>query len=166
MILYERNNLIFFFIIFLCFQTSWQQNKMNKTDISNINKNSERKPEPDEKMKNDYPEEKKEKEKEINLVDENNKLKIKVEVYNIYLKFLIILNSLLLVGLLTFVIYQLLCKSKNNETDENEPNGPLINNEEEQIHEEENKEVIKDSYSINNDLLNNSGCEAPPVKGI
>ena len=168
MILYERNNLIFFFIIFLCFQTSSQRDKMNKTNILNIIQNPGKKPDPDpdEKMKSDSTEEKKEKEKEINLVDENNKLKIKVEVYNIYLKFLIIINILFLVGLLTFVIFKLSCKSKSNETDENEPNEQLINNEEEQILEENNKEVIKDTYSINDDILNNSGCEAPPVKGI
>ena len=106
------------------------------------------------------------KKKEINLFDENNKLKIKVEVYNVYLYFLISLNSLFLVGLLTFVIYKLLCKSKNNETDESEENEQLVNNEQEQIHEEENKDINKDTYSINDDLLNNSGCEAPPVKGI
>ena len=159
MILYKRNNLIFFFIIFLCLQkTSSQQNEENKNGMLEINKI------PESKMKTDEIVEKRE--KEISLIDENNKLKIKVEVYNIYLYFLIILNSLFFVGLLTFVIYKLLCNSKNNKIDENEQNDQLINNESEQIQEEENKEAIKDTYSINDDLLNNSGCEAPPVNGI
>ena len=159
MILYKRNNLIFFFIIFLCLQKpSSQQNEENKNGMLEINKI------PESKMKTDEIVEKRE--KEISLIDENNKLKIKVEVYNIYLYFLIILNSLFFVGLLTFVIYKLLCNSKNNKIDENEQNDQLINNESEQIQEEENKEAIKDTYSINDDLLNNSGCEAPPVNGI
>ena len=166
MILYERNNLIFFFVIFLCLQTSSQQDKMNKTDIFHYNDGLEKKSDPEEKKKSDDAEEIKKKEKEISLIDENNKLKIKVEVYNIYLYFLIILNSLFFVGLLTFVIYKLLCNSKSNKIDENEQNDQLINNESEQIQEEENKEAIKDTYSINDDLLNNSGCEAPPVNGI
>ena len=166
MILYERNNLIFFFVIFLCLQTSSQQDKMNKTDIFHYNDGLEKKSDPEEKKKSDGAEEIKKKEKEISLIDENNKLKIKVEVYNIYLYFLIILNSLFFVGLLTFVIYKLLCNSKNNKIDENEQSDQLINNESEQIQEEENKEAIKDTYSINDDLLNNSGCEAPPVNGI
>ena len=166
MILYERNNLIFFFVIFLCLQTSSQQDKMNKTDIFRCDGGPEKKSDPEEKKKSNSTEEIKKKEKEISLIDENNKLKIKVEVYNIYLYFLIILNSLFFVGLLTFVIYKLLCNSKNNKIDENEQNDQLINNESEQIQEEENKEAIKDTYSINDDLLNNSGCEAPPVNGI
>ena len=166
MILYEKNNLIFFFVIFLCLQTSSQQDKMNKTDIFCCDGGLEKKSDPEEKKKSDSTEEIKKKEKEISLIDENNKLKIKVEVYNIYLYFLIILNSLFFVGLLTFVIYKLLCNSKNNKIDENEQNDQLINNESEQIQEEENKEAIKDTYSINDDLLNNSGCEAPPVNGI
>ena len=166
MILYERSNLIFFFVIFLCLQTSSQQDKMNKTEIFHYNDGPEKKSDPEEKKKSDNTEEIKKKEKEISLIDENNKLKIKVEVYNIYLYFLIILNSLFFVGLLTFVIYKLLCNSKNNKIDENEQNDQLINNESEQIQEEENKEAIKDTYSINDDLLNNSGCEAPPVNGI
>ena len=139
---------------------------MNKTDIFHYNDGLEKKSDPEEKKKSDSTEEIKKKEKEISLIDENNKLKIKVEVYNIYLYFLIILNSLFFVGLLTFVIYKLLCNSKNNKIDENEQNDQLINNESEQIQEEENKEAIKDTYSINDDLLNNSGCEAPPVNGI
>jgi len=166
MILYERNNLFFFFVIFLCLQTSSQQDKMNKIDIFHYNGSPEKQSDLEEKKKSNSTEEINEKEKEISLIDENNKLKIKVEVYNIYLYFLIILNSLFFVGLLTFVIYKLLCNSKNNKIDENEQNDQLINNESEQIQEEENKEAIKDTYSINDDLLNNSGCEAPPVNGI
>ena len=71
MILYKRNNLIFFFIIFLCLQkTSSQQNEENKNGMLEINKI------PESKMKTDEIEEKRE--KEISLIDENNKLKIKV----------------------------------------------------------------------------------------
>ena len=49
MILYERNNLIFFFVIFLCLQTSSQQDKMNKTDIFHYNGGLEKKSDPEEK---------------------------------------------------------------------------------------------------------------------
>ena len=164
MILYKRNNLIFFFIILLCLQKSSQQNEKNKNNNLNGFPNLEQKLNPEEKKKSDDIEEKRE--KEISLIDENNKLKIKVEVYNIYLYFLISLNSIFFIGLLTFLIYKIVWRKKDNKTNEEEQNEQLVNNEEEKIQEEAIKNATNDSYSINDELLNNSGCEAPPVKGI
>ena len=163
MILYKRNNLIFFFIILLCLQKSSQQNEKNKNNNLNGFPNLEQKLNPEDKKKSDDIEEKRE--KEISLIDENNKLKIKVEVYNIYLYFLISLNSIFFIGLLTFVIYKILWRNKDDKTNEEEQNEQLINNKEEQI-QEEDKNAKNDRYSINDEFLNNSGCEAPPVKGI
>ena len=164
MILYKRNNLIFFFIILLCLQKSSQQNEKNKNNNFYGFPNLEQKLNPEEKKKSDDIEEKRE--KEISLIDENNKLKIKIEVYNIYLYFLISLNSIFFIGLLTFLIYIIVWRKKDNKTNEEEQNEQLVNNEEEKIQEEEIKNATNDSYSINDELLNNSGCEAPPVKGI
>ena len=164
MILYKRNNLIFFFIILLCLQKSSQQNEKNKNNNLNGFPNLEQKLNPEEKKKSDDIEEKRE--KEISLIDENNKLKIKIEVYNIYLYFLISLNSIFFIGLLTFLIYKIVWRKKDNKTNEEEQNEQLVNNEEEKIQEEAIKNATNDSYSINDELLNNSGCEAPPVKGI
>ena len=164
MILYKRNNLIIFFIILLCVQKSFQQNEKNKNDNLNGFINPEQSFNPEEKKKGNDPVGKKE--KEISLIDENNKLKIKVEVYNIYLYFLISLNSIFFIGLLTFVIYKILWRNKDDKTNEEEQNEQLINNKEEQIQEEEVKNYKNDRYSINDEFLNNSGCEAPPVKGI
>ena len=164
MILYKRNNLIFFFIIFLCLQkTSSQQNEENKNGMLEINKIPESKMKTDEIVEN--------REKEISLIDENNKLKIKVEVYNIYLYFLIIINSLFFIGLMTYLIYKIVFKIKKNKSEDYEENDQLINdlsldNDEDKIHERANNNANNDEYSINDDLLNNSGCEAPPVKGI
>lgn len=164
MILYKRNNLIFFFIILLCLQKpSSEQNEENKNEMLTLNKNHE------PKMKTDDIEEKRE--KDISLIDENNKLKIKVEVYNIYLYFLIIINSLFFIGLITYLIYKIVLKYKQNKSEDYEENDQLINdisvdNDEDKIQEGANIIVCNDEYSINDDLLNNSGCEAPPVKGI
>ena len=164
MILYKRNNLIFFFIMLLCLQKSSLKNGKSKNNNSNGITNPEQSFNPEEKKKGDDPVGKKE--KEISLIDENNKLKIKVEVYNIYLYFLISLNSIFFIGLLTFVIYKILWRNKDDKTNEEEQNEQLINNKEEQIQEEEVKNYKNDRYSINDEFLNNSGCEAPPVKGI
>ena len=163
MILYKRNNLIFFFIMLLCLQKSSLKNGKSKNNNSNGITNPEQSFNPEEKKKGDDPVGKKE--KEISLIDENNKLKIKVEVYNIYLYFLISLNSIFFIGLLTFVIYKILWRNKDDKTNEEEQNEQLINNKEEQI-QEEDKNAKNDRYSINDEFLNNSGCEAPPVKGI
>ena len=163
MILYKRNNLIFFFIMLLCLQKSSLKNGKSKNNNSNGITNPEQSFNPEEKKKGDDPVGKKE--KEISLIDENNKLKIKVEVYNIYLYFLISLNSIFFIGLLTFVIYKILWRNKDDKTNEEEQNEQLINNKEEQI-QEEDKNDKNDRYSINDEFLNNSGCEAPPVKGI
>ena len=164
MILYKRNNLIFFFIMLLCLQKSSLKNGKSKNNNSNGITNPEQSFNPEEKKKGDDPVGKKE--KGISLIDENNKLKIKVEVYNIYLYFLISLNSIFFIGLLTFVIYKILWRNKDDKTNEEEQNEQLINNKEEQIQEEEVKNYKNDRYSINDEFLNNSGCEAPPVKGI
>ena len=164
MILYKRNNLIFFFIILLCLQKpSSQQNEENKSEMLTLNKNHEPKMKTDEIVER--------REKDISLIDENNKLKIKVEVYNIYLYFLIIINSLFFIGLVTYLIYKIVLKYKQNKSGDYEENDQLINdisidNDEDKIQEGESINASNDEYSINDDLLNNSGCEAPPVKGI
>ena len=72
---------------------------------------------------------------------------------------------------MTYLIYKIVFKIKKNKSEDYEENDQLINdlsldNDEDKIHERANNNANNDEYSINDDLLNNSGCEAPPVKGI
>ena len=82
MILLKRKNLLFFFSFFLRFLNIYTQpkdNNLNEVIPNNLNTR-------EKNINNDNSQIK---EKEICLIEENNKLKIKIEVYNIYFNFLI-----------------------------------------------------------------------------
>ena len=165
MISCKKNNMFFFFEFFLCL----------------LNINAQIKENPDNFPPNDLPHIKNNdfdvdqiREKDICLMEENNKLKIQIEVYNIYLKFLIGLNVLFVIALISFLIYKICCKNKEipepieDINDEislkyivKRDNKELINNKEGEI---DKSEDMDNSY--NEELLNKSGLEAPPVSKI
>ena len=172
MILYKRNNFIFFFIIFLYIENIYSQPDFNKTGefpSNDINKDPKRNgTEPC-----DY------KEKEISLTFENNKLKIKLEVYNIYFYFLLIINILFIILLLSFLVYNLCLKAKETNLEENIKKEILLNyieskkndnNDKEEefkdYNEESNDNLNKENSFLNEELLNNSGIEAPPASKV
>ena len=80
MFLYRRNNLVFFFFIFLAFGIVYLNPKYNNSDGFS-----------EDELPQFVKEEKHGNEefkgKEISLMTENNKLKIQVEVYNIFIFF-------------------------------------------------------------------------------
>ena len=172
MILYKRNNLIFFFAIFLNIYYTNSQQHFNKSDEfpqSDINIDP----------KNNCTDHCEYKDKEISLTFENNKLKIKLEVYNIYFYFLIIVNILFLILLLSFFIYKICFKKKQvyfkddirKETllnyidpkiDDYKDNNQKLN----YFKEELNKNMNNENSFMNEELLNSSGLEAPPASKI
>ena len=172
MILYKRNNFIFFFIIFLYIENIYSQPDFNKTGefpSNDINKDPKRNgTEPC-----DY------KEKEISLTFENNKLKIKLEVYNIYFYFLLIINILFIILLLSFLVYNLCLKAKETNLEEEIKKEILLNyieskkndnNDKDEkfkdYNEESNYNLNKENSFLNEELLNNSGIEAPPASKV
>ena len=168
MILYKTNNLILFFVIFLSLESIYSQPKYNQSDEYPPNNNIEPK-----KNDTDHSEFK---EKEISLTFENDKLKIQLEVYNIYFYFLIILNALFLILLLSFFIYKLCFKSKETLIQNDIKNKILLNyigpkkkdykERYDDLQEESDKSLNHDNSFLNEELLNNSGIEAPPASKI
>ena len=172
MILYKRNNFIFFFIIFLFIENIYSQPDFNKTDElppNDINKDP----------KHNGTDHWDCKEKEISLIFENNKLKIQLEVYNIYFYFLLIINILFVILILSFFIYKICLKINELNTQEDEKREKLLNyidsknidnnenNEEKKdINEEPNNDLNKDNSFMNEELFNNSGIEAPPASKV
>ena len=169
MILYKRN---IFFIIFLYIENIYSQPDFNKTGefpSNDINKDPKRNgTEPC-----DY------KEKEISLTFENNKLKIKLEVYNIYFYFLLIINILFIILLLSFLVYNLCLKAKETNLEEDIKKEILLNYIESKkndnndkyekfkdYNEESNDNLNKENSFLNEELLNNSGVEAPPASKV
>ncbi len=170
MILLKRKNLLFFFSFFLRFLNIYTQpkdNNLNEVIPNNLNKR-------EKNINNDNSQIK---EKEICLIEENNKLKIKIEVYNIYFNFLIFINILFLIILISFIIYKIcsILKKENSEEDTNNDE-ILLNyieksndNDEELLNDKEkiyDKNQDEDNSFMNGELLNNSGLEAPPVLQI
>ena len=170
MILLKRKNLLFFFSFFLRFLNIYTQpkdNNLNEVIPNNLNKR-------EKNINNDNSQIK---EKEICLIEENNKLKIKIEVYNIYFNFLIFINILFLIILISFIIYKIcsILKKENSEEDKN--NDEILlnyieksnNNDKELLNDKEkiyDKNQDEDNSFMNGELLNNSGLEAPPVLQI
>ena len=170
MILLKRKNLLFFFSFFLRFLNIYTQpkdNNLNEVIPNNLNTR-------EKNINNDNSQIK---EKEICLIEENNKLKIKIEVYNIYFNFLIFINILFLIILISFIIYKIcsILKKENSEEDTN--NDEILlnyieksnNNDKELLNDKEkiyDKNQDEDNSFMNGELLNNSGLEAPPVLQI
>ncbi len=104
-------------------------------------------------------------EKSIIAKAENNKLKIQIEVYNVYIYFLISLNILFAVIILSFIIFKKCFNSPNTYTLQEFKENILLNH----VFNKNNESYLinKDDYDedYNNDeLLNNSGLEAPPIQ--
>ena len=170
MILLKRKNLLFIFSFFLRFLnicTQPKDNNLNEVIPNNLNTR-------EKNINNDNSQIK---EKEICLIEENNKLKIKIEVYNIYFNFLIFINILFLIILISFIIYKIcsILKKENSEEDTN--NDEILlnyieksnNNDKELLNDKEkiyDKNQDEDNSFMNGELLNNSGLEAPPVLQI
>ena len=174
MVLYKRDNLIFFFVIFL-----WLQNVILKSSYNNYAEFPENKSKLEEKNFLNRKEDGKDEIISLNLG--NNKLKIKLEVYNIYLYFLIILNILFLISLIIYIIYKKFFDKKENNSEDikkeilleninekNSDNNVEKNNEinSNYIIEELYKNINDENQMIDEEYLNNSGLEAPPASKI
>ena len=163
MLLYKRNKLIFLSIILLLVQKT-----NNKSDSSNneINLKNSMKPfdKPDDPKHDEF------REKGIILKAENNNLQIQIEVYNIYLYFLVSLNIIFIVLIISYILYKICFDSRDiNLIKELEKDIALKimdskNNKFNNIIYKES--IIDNNYenSHNEELLNNSGLEAPPIR--
>ena len=119
MILLKRKNLLFFFSFFLRFLNIYTQpkdNNLNEVIPNNLNTR-------EKNINNDNSQIK---EKEICLIEENNKLKIKIEVYNIYFNFLIFINILFLIIIISFITYKICSKLKKENTEEDTNNDEIL----------------------------------------
>ncbi len=162
---YKKNNITFIFTFFLCMIKAFAQGNDDKIKqflqerINIVHKIK------DDKCEDPI-------EKDISLVEENNKLKIQIEVYNIYLYFLIILNIIFVIALFIFLICKIYSKVKEINIEENMEKELLLNeidskkNEGKNEGEQEENNKQKENTFTNEDLLNNSGCEAPPIQTI
>ena len=154
MLINKRSNFVFFLIFLLLIGKINNEIKSNKSD-----KNEENSMRPDEPKHDDFFE------KSIIAKAENNKLKIQIEVYNVYIYFLIFLNILFAVIILSFIIFKKCFNSPNTYTLQEFKENILLNH----IFNKNNESYLinKDDYDedYNNDeLLNNSGLEAPPIQ--
>ena len=154
MLINKRSNFVFFLIFLLLIGKINNEIKSNKSD-----KNEENSMRPDEPKHDDFFE------KSIIAKAENNKLKIQIEVYNVYIYFLISLNILFAVIILSFIIFKKCFNSPNTYTLQEFKENILLNH----IFNKNNESYLinKDDYDedYNNDeLLNNSGLEAPPIQ--
>ena len=154
MLINKRSNFVFFLIFLLLIGKINNEIKSNNSD-----KNEENSMRPDEPKHDDFFE------KSIIAKAENNKLKIQIEVYNVYIYFLISLNILFAVIILSFIIFKKCFNSPNTYTLQEFKENILLNH----IFNKNNESYLinKDDYDedYNNDeLLNNSGLEAPPIQ--
>ena len=154
MLINKRSNFVFFLIFLLLIGKINNEIKSNKSD-----KNEENSMRPDEPKHDDFFE------KSIIAKAENNKLKIQIEVYNVYIYFLISLNILFAVIILSFIIFKKCFNSPNTYTLKDFKENILLN----RVFDKNNESYLinKDDYDedYNNDeLLNNSGLEAPPIQ--
>ena len=154
MLINKRSNFVFFLIFLLLIGKINNEIKSNNSD-----KNEENSMRPDEQKHDDFFE------KSIIAKAENNKLKIQIEVYNVYIYFLIFLNILFAVIILSFIIFKKCFNSPNTYTLKDFKENILLNH----IFNKNNESYLinKDDYDedYNNDeLLNNSGLEAPPIQ--
>ena len=154
MLINKRSNFVFFLIFLLLIGNINNEIKSNNSD-----KNEENSMRPDEPKHDDFFE------KSVIAKAENNKLKIQIEVYNVYIYFLIFLNILFAVIILSFIIFKKCFNSPNTYT---------LKDFKENIHLNHIFNKNNESYLINKDdydedynkdeLLNNSGLEAPPIQ--
>ena len=154
MLINKRSNFVFFLIFLLLIGNINNEIKSNNSD-----KNEENSMRPDEPKHDDFFE------KSVIAKAENNKLKIQIEVYNVYIYFLISLNILFAVIILSFIIFKKCFNSPNTYTLQEFKENILLNH----IFNKNNESYLinKDDYDedYNNDeLLNNSGIEAPPIQ--
>ena len=154
MLINKRSNFVFFLIFLLLIGKINNEIKSNNSD-----KNEENSMRPDEPKHDDFFE------KSVIAKAENNKLKIQIEVYNVYIYFLISLNILFAVIILSFIIFKKCFNSPNTYTLQEFKENILLNH----IFNKNNESYLinKDDYDedYNNDeLLNNSGLEAPPIQ--
>ena len=154
MLINKRSNFVFFLIFLLLIGKINNEIKSNKSD-----KNEENSMRPDE-PKHDYF-----LEKSIIVKAENNNLKIKIEVYNVYIYYLIFLNILFAVIILSFIIFKKCFNSQNTYTLKDFKENILFNH----IFNKNNESYLinKDDYDEDynkDELLNNSGLEAPPIQ--
>ena len=154
MLINKRSNFVFFLIFLLLIGNINNEIKSNNSD-----KNEENSMRPDEPKHDDFFE------KSVIAKAENNKLKIQIEVYNVYIYFLISLNILFAVIILSFIIFKKCFNSPNTYTLQEFKENILLNH----IFNKNNESYLinKDDYDedYNNDeLLNSSGLEAPPIQ--
>ena len=154
MLINKRSNFVFFLIFLLLIGKINNEIKSNKSD-----KNEENSMRPDEPKHDDFFE------KSIIAKAENNKLKIQIEVYNVYIYFLISLNILFAVIILSFIIFKKCFNSPNTYTLQEFKENILLNH----IFNKNNESYLinKDDYDEDynkDELLNNSGLEAPPIQ--
>ena len=154
MLINKRSNFVFFLIFLLLIGKINNEIKSNNSD-----KNEENSMRPDEPKHDDFFE------KSIIAKAENNKLKIQIEVYNVYIYFLISLNILFAVIILSFIIFKKCFNSPNTYTLQEFKENILLNH----IFNKNNESYLinKDDYDEDynkDELLNNSGLEAPPIQ--
>ena len=154
MLINKRSNFVFFLIFLLLIGNINNEIKSNNSD-----KNEENSMRPDEPKHDDFFE------KSIIAKAENNKLKIQIEVYNVYIYFLISLNILFAVIILSFIIFKKCFNSPNTYTLKDFKENILLNH----IFNKNNESYLinKDDYDEDynkDELLNNSGLEAPPIQ--
>ena len=154
MLINKRSNFVFFLIFLLLIGKINNEIKSNKSD-----KNEENSMRPDEPKHDDFFE------KSVIAKAENNKLKIQIEVYNVYIYFLISLNILFAVIILSFIIFKKCFNSPNTYTLQEFKENILLNH----IFNKNNESYLinKDDYDEDynkDELLNNSGLEAPPIQ--
>ena len=154
MLINKRSNFVFFLIFLLLIGKINNEIKSNKSD-----KNEENSMRPDEPKHDDFLE------KSIIVKAENNNLKITIEVYNVYIYYLIFLNILFAVIILSFIIFKKCFNSQNTYTLKDFKENILFNH----IFNKNNESYLinKDDYDEDynkDELLNYSGLEAPPVQ--
>ena len=160
MLLYKRKNLVLFFVILILINLiiSKDSNKTFDNDMKPPDKTDDFKPD-------DF------REKEIILKVENDNLQIKLEIYNIYLYFLTTLNIIFIALIFAYFIYKIcvnskiekkmiinLLSNKNNESNIIKKNSNNNSLNETLMEENENSRDLQEE-----DLMNNSGLEAPPI---
>ena len=154
MLINKRSNFVFFLLFLLLVGKINNEIKSNNSD-----KNEDNNMKPDEPKHDDFME------KSIIAKAENDKLKLQIEVYNVYIYFLISLNILFAVIIISYIIFKKCFNSKNTPTLKDFKENILLNH----IFNKNNDSSLinKDDYDedYNKDELSNySGLEAPPVQ--
>ena len=154
MLINKRSNFVFFLIFLLLVGKINNEIKSNNSD-----KNEDNSMKPDEPKHDDFME------KSIIAKAENDKLKLQIEVYNVYIYFLISLNILFVVIIITYIIFKKCLNSKNTPTLKDFKENILLNHIFNKNYDSSliNKDEYDEDYN-KDELLNYSGLEAPPVQ--